>query len=632
MKNKMSKKLIIILFIATIFISIGYASVNSVLLEVNGNLYAEKLDNIFITDVKYVEDVSADKENSKINRAYKTTLNSSIVLSDNDPNSSITYQITIYNSTNESYYFRKVEYLEDKTTYSNENIVFKIDGLLEEGELKSKESIIFNITFSYKDNILPENNTLDSYLNFVFKKKNSIEYINILQDNLPETFYDGEELTIDLKDKAPQKLNIYVNDEITTDYTYSNYLLTIPNATGNLKIEGIIGTPELSNSNLVPVYYNDNDDNWHIAGNNDTWYDYGKQIWGNAVILKENITLEKGSIIDIDQDVRAMFVWIPRYEYKITSDGSNEILINFLEENQNTASDGYIIHPAFTFGNVSLNGIWVGKFETSTDPTTNCYSNPSNDNCSGIVDIYIKPNVKSLREQEVSTQFNNALNFSRFLTDDKLTSHMMKNSEWGGVAYLSQSKYGKYGNEHYTNQNKEVYINNSSTLITGKSGGAFDSQTGIFDYNYGFKIGQFLTQDNGVGASTTGNITGVYDMNGGTYEYVMGYLTTASSTFGSAYDYNHAGFSEAIDEKYYDKYISTTSSVSCNNGPCYGHALDETAGWYSDNHEFLNVYNPWVLRGGVFDGKESAGVFAYYPMNGYSGAYATFRITLVEEN
>jgi len=38
----------------------------------------------------------------------------------------------------------------------------------------------------------------------------------------------------------------------------------------------------------------------------------------------------------------------------------------------------------------------------------------------------------------------------------------MKNDEWGAVAYLSKSKYGK--------QNEEVWINNSSSYITGSAG------------------------------------------------------------------------------------------------------------------------------------------------------------------
>ena len=41
---------------------------------------------------------------------------------------------------------------------------------------------------------------------------------------------------------------------------------------------------------------------------------------------------------------------------------------------------------------------------------------------------------------------------------------MMKNIEWGAVAYLSQSIYGKYGNISYTGANKEVYKNDEINL------------------------------------------------------------------------------------------------------------------------------------------------------------------------
>ena len=96
---------------------------------------------------------------------------------------------------------------------------------------------------------------------------------------------------------------------------------------------------------------------------------------------------------------------------------------------------------------------------------------------------------------------------------------MMKNSEWGAVAYLSQSKYGKYGNGNYMGANKEVYINNywnNSTTMTGCSSGSTNA-------NYSSTCAYtFEKENNGTGASTTGMIYGVYDMSGGAFEYVMG--------------------------------------------------------------------------------------------------------------
>ena len=243
------------------------------------------------------------------------------------------------------------------------------------------------------------------------------------------------------------------------------------------------------------------------------------------------------------------------------------------------------------------------------------------------------PNVKSLREQNISTRFNLSRNFSQYLTGNNINSHMLKNSEWGAVAYLTQSQYGKFGNKNYSSSNKEVYVNNSSELYTGRSSGSssyVSSDEKSYEYDYGFNNGVFLSEENGVGASTTGNITGIYDMNGGTYEYVMGYLSTASSTFGSTSYYDYAQFTSAPEDMYYDNYTSSNSSSACNGNACYGHALEETSSWYGDASDFITVDNPWLMRGGVIDGGQSSGIFAYAGTIGYSGAYATFRIALVE--
>ena len=35
---------------------------------------------------------------------------------------------------------------------------------------------------------------------------------------------------------------------------------------------------------------------------------------------------------------------------------------------------------------------------------------------------------------------------------NNLDIHLIKNSEWGAVAYLSKSKYGKFGNSMYTKE------------------------------------------------------------------------------------------------------------------------------------------------------------------------------------
>lgn len=404
----------------------------------------------------------------------------------------------------------------------------------------------------------------------------------------------------------------------------------------NEYIEDIPSKPNLDNNNLIPVYYDDNEQVWKIASNtnvNNSWYNYDDNMWANAIIPKETINIEENTVIDISKDVIAMFVWIPRYEYQITND-TNEIFINFISNEITIPSDGYIIHPAFTFGTTEVNGIWVGKFETSTSTDSTCYTNPTLNNCNNTdLDIFILPNVKALTEQTISTQFTLAQTLNDYLSD--YDSHMLKNSEWSAVAYLSQSRCGKYGNNNYSASNKEIYINNSDNLYTGRSSGSntyIDSSQTMYEYNYGFKNNKLIREENGVGASTTGNITGIYDMNGGAYEYLMGYLSTASSTFGATSEYDYAGFDTAPDSKYYDNYTTETSNTACNNQLCYGHGFEETAGWYNDEATFLTYTNPWIMRGGVFDGDTISGIFSYSGTLGYSGAFATFRVALTENN
>ena len=46
---------------------------------------------------------------------------------------------------------------------------------------------------------------------------------------------------------------------------------------------------------------------------------------------------------------------------------------------------------------------------------------------------------------------------------------MIKRGEWATVAYLSQSKYGKYGNSNFNQNNKEIYmIDRTNSALTLK--------------------------------------------------------------------------------------------------------------------------------------------------------------------
>ena len=216
----------------------------------------------------------------------------------------------------------------------------------------------------------------------------------------------------------------------------------------------------------------------------------------------------------------------------------------------------------------------------------------------------IKPNVTSWRSISVSNAFTVSQKMNdegnRYGFSSNVDTHMMKNSEWAVVSYLSQSKYGKLGNENFTGVNKEVYQNKSNNYITGCSYGS--PSNGNQDYGCQYTYNQNI---NGTGASTTGTIYGVYDISGGAWEYVMGNYNDISSA---------SGFSDPlmIDSKYYNKYTSDDTNIACNGSECLSHGLSETAGWYNNEQLMTNSEYPWLLRGGGFNNVTNAGVFYFY--------------------
>ena len=190
-----------------------------------------------------------------------------------------------------------------------------------------------------------------------------------------------------------------------TNYTYGDYV-PVPNLT----------------TGLVPVVYRN--DNWVVVDKNDNdWYDYDKQKWANAVVLKEDVAKTVGDTVLVDgSEALMMYVWVPRYEYKIEgtygkggldAEHPGEIEVNFIPKETTTPSSSeYHVHPAFTFGTEEKSGMWVGKFELSSVgenlTTTNnlgCSSTVSEGCTNNISNLRILPNVPSLRHNDVSNFF-----------------------------------------------------------------------------------------------------------------------------------------------------------------------------------------------------------------------------------
>ena len=366
--------------------------------------------------------------------------------------------------------------------------------------------------------------------------------------------------------------------------------------------------------NMVPIKYENN--KWIIADLGQKWYDYDAKEWANAVVLNSGVTKNVGDEVT-EEEISLWYVWIPRYKYTIFNGNNGSAaaqLINVTfesgisrtgtvtctdnadgSETCSTITNGTstYTHPAFKFGNTELTGFWVGKFEISTTDST-CNSSASSANCNKVLTMTIKPNVSSWRYATISNHFTSIQNAKTTYGINNADSHMMKNMEWGAVAYLKQSKYGL--------GTTDIAVNTNSSYYTG--GGQSDA----------YKTN--VTQ------STTGNIYGVYDMSGGAWERVMGNMKNSSNTFYSSY----AGFTTAPDAKYYDSYKYDSSSNTTHARGKLGDATKETlatfgsntGGWYSDYANFPYSSISWFDRGGYCGNGTNAGVF--YFNNSYGGA------------
>lgn len=162
------------------------------------------------------------------------------------------------------------------------------------------------------------------------------------------------------------------------------------------------------------------------------WYDYSSTApnWAN-----------------IKMNDNAYYVWIPRFAYKVQdfyigTDYSNipssAIKVIFLKENTDyMANDevlpvGYQVHPAFKYyaedgSVVNIPGFWVSKY-TVTD----------------LVDVVYKLNTEgdsiwgALEKTELTELHGNKESIV-----NQLESHLIKNTEWAAVAYLSFATAGK---------------------------------------------------------------------------------------------------------------------------------------------------------------------------------------------
>jgi len=391
--------------------------------------------------------------------------------------------------------------------------------------------------------------------------------------------------------------------------------------------------------NLVPVMIED-DGTVIYADEYEEWYNYREKKWANAVILEDGSSsrYDVGDIIK-EEDIESYFVWIPRYKYQLWNVSDTRLIveeapessgnsINIVFETKNvepstgTQNGEWLTHPAFT--SMDANGLWVTKYEIGYNGATKeTEARISSTETSKLIS---KPNVYSWRGNSVKNMFQIAYDYER-----GLDSHMIKNTEWGAIAYLSHSQYGI---------NTEINLNNNKVYKTGYSSVIKDDRNTSDGSNPG--LIQPYNTEVGVKASTTGNITGVYDMSGGSFEYVAAHIE--GNLGGSGFN------SESVQglEKYFDVYPGDTKNDSYQNrilgdatgemGPFRKYKDPFTSNnqddwvrhnWYGDNSVFIQSGHPWFVRGGIFSDGSIGGSFAFTYYNGEGYGHITTRVILV---
>ncbi len=499
--------------------------------------------------------------------------------------------------------------------------------------------IIALIAIPTVNNILKESRrgAFQSTLNNLEKaieEKCTLEQIKNIEITTQYTIIDGViSPSVDIKGDLPNgTISVNTNCEVAFELSNHNFTgtkdfvgdITISDGSTNITTvykEAILnGADPVLSDNLIPVTIA-NDGTVKQADINTKWYSYEEKLWANAVMLTSTGKVEDDGTI-LEDSIESYFVWIPRYKYKLfdmgnytngingTATNSNKKSIEIVFENKSTAvSVGtavgqYHSHPAFQA--FDTNGFWAGKFET-----TGTISN-----------IQIKPNKAAIKSASVFNMFNAAYDYKR--SND---SHMMKNTEWGAVAYLSLSKYGI---------DKEININNNSVYKTGYSSViTIDNPSFVGDSGYDSSITVEYNTITGYLASTTGNITGVYDMSGGTTEYMAAYI---NNYFGNG------GFTSdpvsIYGSQYFDIYNEIISGVTNYNYRILGDATGETGpfyilnsiyinNWGEDLAQFITTSNPWFARGGLSASSKNAGQLSFDCYNGAAKSYVGFRIVLV---
>lgn len=415
------------------------------------------------------------------------------------------------------------------------------------------------------------------------------------------------------------------------------------------------------------------------------WYDYIEQ----TETTQEGGTSKWANAITADG---SMWVWIPRYAYKIEWNqeqeeaGKIDVMFlkgttNYNQEGIDVTTIGYTVHPAFVNGQKNnysngewdqeITGMWVSKFEAGYAGQKNTASENmavvntkllyERDSLNILGEIknqetymtypvfigktYSYNNIQIGEMYELSHVLNQEGNPYGF--KNTVDSHLMKNSEWGAVAYLAHSNYGRNGSKVAINNldvSKAVY---AATTVTGYTGDIVNAKVNAIEKietplqdSYQNQSYAWYTKEGRLG-STTGNQYGIYDMNGGASEYTAGYIETIDEERGNAYAKNL--LENKTSSKYCTIYKSEEDekkrSIITNyeaNQDVYGDAIVETSkqgngftSWFEETSMYINDDVGFFLRGGEYNKVKYSGIFDFINHSGHSlGSYG-FRCVLI---
>ena len=486
---------------------------------------------------------------------------------------------------------------------------------------------LYKLNYSYKTGDLLVNTREEVEYCVILNKDGSVNNITVV-DN--KKLYKGT----GTNDKDITIVNIDKPENVSCQITNNNDTPTTVVTTADYKETLLHGTDPVLKGDLIPVILTSTEEDWTVtyADVKEEWYKYSESKWANAVKLvsSPSATYSAGDVI-AHEDISAYFVWIPRYKYKLFNMGNynslteeeltpknqlidivfgTETTIDTLSscktpmtsgESGNCAVGKYMTHPAFISFN--SNGFWVGKFVTTGSLMTDEQLADSLNEST----LTILPGASFVPSSTVKTYFNNGYKYNRVLD-----SHMMKNTEWGAVAYLSNSLYGR--------GNSKIWRNNNTSSTTGCVANSLN-EGGVSTCNNPW----YKTR--GTNGSTTGNITGIYDMAGGMFKYMAAMKTGRVQ---------NSGFSlsdiENIEQKYLDIYKSNSNYTTYKNrilGDATGEmgpfATGYKSSWYNDYSVFVDNYNSWFSRSGYHVNRD--GLFYFTCMNGSkSNGYAFYLV------